>query len=88
MESSSNARGVYFDLSFQTLKNVMRAKKCYFTGIPLDRNNRTVDRVNNKKGYVKGNVVACQDRFNMRKGALTFDDIELLYKKLKKRGDI
>lgn len=61
-------RGIEFALSFRSMKNLMSAKKCYYTGIPLTRpepgktlkaSDITIDRIDSTKGYVSGNVVAC-----------------------------
>jgi len=66
---SSTDRGLEFSLTFTGYKNLMKAKKCYFTGIALTtkprslkgirQTDRTLDRLDSKIGYVKGNVVAC-----------------------------
>lgn len=67
---NAQERGILFDLPLQSYANVMKAKKCYYTGLPLSSNNITIDRVDNSKGYVKGNVVACVLFFNNLKGLL------------------
>ena len=43
---------------------------------------RSFDRVDNDKGYVIGNVVACTIDINGKKNNLTLDEIVCLYKKL------
>lgn len=92
LSSSAAARKKEFSLSFASLKRVMNTKKCYFTGAPIDINadkdsplRHTIDRLDNRKGYVDGNVVACARYFNKKKGSLTLKEIELLYKGLKRR---
>ena len=69
-------KGCSFELSLLAVHNLLRAKRCYFTGIeltrpPLDelgyapkgyeRKNTdvTLDRIDNSKGYIQGNVKAC-----------------------------
>lgn len=61
-------RGLEFSLSLRGMGNLLRAKKCYYTGIPLTEpkagvplraSDRTIDRVDASKGYIAGNVVAC-----------------------------
>lgn len=84
-----------FNLTFQSFKNMFKAKKCYFTGMPIGGDNQsafTVDRVDNSKGYEKGNVVACSREFNSLKGELegtrnrlTFNGVLKGLIKLKKR---
>ena len=70
---SAKARGIEFTISFQSFKNLMRAKRCYYSGVTLVAggkdntvvpNTLTIDRVDSSKGYVKGNVVACSHRMN------------------------
>jgi hypothetical protein len=68
--ASAKDRGIEFSMSIVTLRNISLAKKCYFTGLPLSNTTRTVDRVDNKRGYVKGNVVACHTSFNSLKALI------------------
>lgn len=72
----ARARGIEFNMTFQAMKNIMGAKKCHYTGLPLTmpRSNMpargsdvTIDRVDCTKGYVKGNVVACCHAANQLK---------------------
>lgn len=75
---SSISRNIVFDLSFTSFKNLMRAKKCYYTGVTLTtatgpsqkETDRTIDRIDPSKGYVKGNVVACCYKANQIKSTL------------------
>jgi len=56
----------------------MRSKRCYFTKIELTKpsgkdhapTDRTIDRIDNGLGYVKGNVVAMAKGVNSFKGIL------------------
>jgi hypothetical protein len=91
IQTSANSRLLRFDLSFSETKKLMTTKKCFFTGNPLnektnDPNKRSFDRIDNKKGYVNGNVVACSESFNKRKGNLTIDEITILFKALQKKN--
>lgn len=75
---NAKSRGIPFTLSFTAYKNLMRAQKCYYTGLTLSniegsRDQKTIDRINPKKGYVKGNVVACCAGFNQMKSAMERD---------------
>ena len=75
---SSKSRGIAFELSFTSYKNLMRAKKCFYTGVTLTEAHngpqqpmgRTIDRLDCNKGYVHGNVVACCFAANQLKAAL------------------
>ena len=89
LRNSAKSRGIDFDLSFNKVKKILLAKRCYFTGVllsdnPDDSNYVSFDRVDNNRGYVDDNVVACSKAFNQRKGNLTISEIVLLYNKTKK----
>jgi hypothetical protein len=76
---NAKKRGIEFDLSFQSMKNLMKAKRCFYTGIILTKStgkeangelrlsDATIDRIDGTKGYVKGNVVACCHAANQMK---------------------
>lgn len=75
---SENAkkRGIQFDLSFTSMKNLMKAKRCFYTGIILTKStgngemrlsDATIDRIDVTKGYTSGNVVACCHAANQMK---------------------
>lgn len=76
---SKNARerGIEFKMTFMAMRNILGAKYCFYTGIPLELpigdaahlkpNSLTIDRICSSKGYVKGNVVACSHEFNQMK---------------------
>lgn len=90
LSTSAQSRGLDFDLSLTSVRNLLNSKKCYFTGTQLNNivdhpNQLTVDRVDASLGYVKGNVVACCNWFNQKKGNLTVDEIVLLYKGVTKK---
>ena len=92
LQGNAGKRGVEFTLSLKRLKKVLETKKCFFTGVPLNRinedpNQLSIDRIDNSKGYVDDNIVACARDFNQRvKGELTINEVEQLYKGLKKAG--
>lgn len=78
--ASSHARGIGFDLSFTSYKNLMRAKRCFYTGVELTNaegsvDQRTIDRIDNTKGYTKGNVVACCFGYNQIKSVMEKDGL-------------
>ncbi len=94
-EQSCRDRGIEFDLSFTSLKNINRARSCYYTGLPLTKDTLTVDRVNGSKGYVEGNVVACHKDVNMFKSffeegsrkdiKFTMEQVKNIIKKIEER---
>ena len=74
---NAKRRGIAFDLPLLTFINLMKAKRCKYTGvkltdpihgIPLKGTDRTVDRIDPTKGYVKGNVAAVCYLANKFKG--------------------
>lgn len=60
-------RGIEFTLTLQSIRNMLQAEHCYYTGIKMTESeggksratDRTIDRVDSTKGYIPGNVVAC-----------------------------
>lgn len=74
---NAKKRGIEFDLSFQSMKNLMGAEHCFYTGIKLTKStgkeaelrlsDATIDRIDGSKGYIKGNVVACCHAANQMK---------------------
>ena len=88
LENSARTRGLQFNLTLTSVRNLLLAKKCYYTGKEFsdeDPDARSVDRIDNTKGYIIGNVAACTTRFNGLKGRLTPKQIEILYNKVCKR---
>ncbi|QNN99930.1 hypothetical protein phiPsa267_151 [Pseudomonas phage phiPsa267] len=77
---NAKKRGIEFSLTHTGMKNLLGAKRCYYTGIPLTKSTGkeaelqlsdfTIDRIDGTKGYVKGNVVACCHAANQMKGQL------------------
>lgn len=85
-------RKLEFNLSFESVKTLLKFPSCYYTGRKFDSDGpyaRSIDRVDSSKGYVEGNVVSCTVDINGKKSNLTDEEIELLYTKivLHKRKD-
>jgi hypothetical protein len=69
---SAKDRGITFKLSLLSFSNLMKAKRCAYTHIlltepvsvksgqkaPVRGTDRTLERIDNSKGYEKGNVIA------------------------------
>lgn len=79
---SADQRNKDFNLTIQSVRNILRAKKCYYTGVPLTESNFSVDRIDNDKGYVIGNVCACDITVNSFKNNLSVKDIKKIAKKV------
>jgi hypothetical protein len=78
LSESANRRGKDFDLSLNCIRELLDTETCFYTGVYLNKKKgdnfqRTIDRVDNTKGYVKGNVVACSHLANQIKNQL-FED--------------
>lgn len=91
---SAENRNIKFDMSFAKVKKLMNTKKCFFTGVELDKENNgapnyiTFDRVDADGGYTDDNVVACSNEFNQKKKDITISDIKTMYEKCVKMGFI
>lgn len=82
LASSAASRNIEFKISFSEFKRIYNSKRCYYTGVRLMHNhNFSFDRVDNSKGYISGNIVACDKAFNSLKSHLTITQIAVLYTK-------
>ncbi len=87
LKQSADSRNLKFDLSFMKLKSLMEQKKCFYTGKPFDKtpgNELSIDRVDNRIGYVDDNIVACTVEINRKKTDISIEEIEMLYKAIKR----
>ena len=85
IHSSAQSRNLEFNLTFECVKKLLEYTTCYYTNVTFTEegsNARSFDRVDNEKGYVVGNVVACTVDINGKKNNLSIDEIVCLYKKL------
>ncbi len=85
IHSSAQSRNLEFNLTFECVKKLLEYTTCYYTNVPFTEdgpNARSFDRVDNEKGYVVGNVVACTVDINGKKNNLSIEEIVYLYKKL------
>ena len=93
----AKTNGHAFTISFTSFKNMMRAKKCQYTGIVLTnpesgRNSkatdRTIDRIDSSKGYVPGNVVAICNAANQFKSLFENSEYLITTKMARKIVDV
>ena len=85
IHSSAQSRNLDFDLTLEYVKKLLEYNTCFYTNVQFTEdgpNARSFDRVDNDRGYVIGNVVACTTDINGKKNNLTIDEIVCLYKKL------
>lgn len=81
LQQSASSRNIEYDLSFETVKYLMSRTHCYYTGVKFEDDGKlafSVDRVDSKKGYIEGNVVACTVDVNSKKSNLTLEEIKSL----------
>lgn len=77
---NTKTRGIDFNLSFNDYKNLMKKKRCEYTGIifslykngkPINKfHGRTIDRIDSSIGYTKDNCVVCITGANSFKGLI------------------
>ena len=67
---SSRSRNIPFELSFAEYKRLRSCKTCKLSGLKLSKDTFSLDRLNSKLGYVKGNVIACHISINNLKGTI------------------
>jgi hypothetical protein len=82
---SAADRKLEFNLSFESVKTLLKFQTCYYTGRKFDSDGpygRSIDRIDSSKGYIEGNVVSCTVDINGKKSNLSDDEIELLYNKI------
>ncbi len=82
---SAMDRKLEFNLSFESVKTLLKFQTCYYTGRRFENDGpyaRSIDRIDSAKGYVEGNVVSCTVDINGKKSNLSDDEIELLYNKI------
>lgn len=89
---NAKLKGHEFTLSLTSMKNMLKAKKCYYTGLPLTLDTVTIDRVDNSKGYIRGNCVSCHTVVNNFKGLIEngtspigMKEVKMLMKKWENR---
>jgi hypothetical protein len=85
IHSSAQSRSLEFNLTFECVRKLLEYTTCFYTNVTFTEegpNARSFDRVDNEKGYVVGNVVACTVDINGKKNNLSIDEIVCLYKKL------
>lgn len=85
---SARRRNLAFDLDLDDVSALLKQKRCYYTAAELvsfehepgatdlPDNYLTVDRVDNNKGYIRGNVVACSQMINKMKDQMGAEEFQ------------
>jgi hypothetical protein len=83
-ERCAKNRNLDFQISLEVFQKIT-SENCYYCGAkPSNSHQRTrgngayiyngIDRIDNNKGYIDGNIVPCCKRCNYMKSAMGFDD--------------
>lgn len=87
LKQSADSRNIKFDLSFLTVKKLMEQKRCFYTNRIFENKGDlalSIDRIDNKLGYIEGNVVSCTVEMNRKKADISLEEIEMIYRAIKK----
>lgn len=92
MLSAARHRAKKLGLEFNLdISDIVIPQFCPITGLELGTSNQkggepnspTLDRIDNTKGYIKGNISVISKRANSAKSNMTLDQIERLIKYMK-----
>lgn len=84
LRNSAYSRGKEFDLTVPYVKRMLKRKTCYYSGVKLTRETASVERVDNSKGYVMGNVVMVDAKINAARSDIPFKVLKRMVKKMEK----
>ena len=93
-KNRAKRRNIYFDI---TLDDIVIGRECPILGIPFEvgndnwQNSPSLDRINNKRGYEKGNVIVVSMMANSIKNQATPSQIKKVgdfYEKLYRKKSI
>ncbi|AUR82559.1 hypothetical protein NVP1152O_077 [Vibrio phage 1.152.O._10N.222.46.E1] len=62
--------GHKFELLFPQFKRMRMRKTCALTGLPMTRENSTIDRLDNRLGYLPANSAGVRNDVNQLKGQM------------------
>jgi len=74
--ANAEKRNIKFSLPFSLFKKLVKQKHCEYSGVLMTQasetnaltTDRTIERIDSSKGYIKGNVVAVCHGLNQLKG--------------------
>jgi hypothetical protein len=90
LHQSARDRGIEFGLTLKRVRQLLTSKKCAYSGRVFNATDtiRSIDRVDNNKGYIDSNVVASSQDCNCHKDSLSVKEIRGIYKVMVKKGII
>lgn len=77
-EASAARRNKDFNLDAAYLRNILEQEVCAYSGEPFKEfgpDMMTLERWDNDKGYVKGNVIPVKKKYNCLRGSLTIEQL-------------
>ncbi len=85
LQHGAKLRNLEWNLSEDYIKSL--GNRCYWNGVeltfvPKKPNTWSLDRLDNSKGYIEGNVVPCCARINLARGAMDADEFRLMCKSI------
>lgn len=84
IKNSAERRGKDFNLTVADVKRLYKRKTCYYSGRAFGVDcERSMERIDNDKGYIKGNVVLVDKKLNALKANLSNADIIKMADKIK-----
>lgn len=88
---SATKRWLRFDISQEHLSKIMLEKSCVYTKLPITlewKDNLSIDRFDNTKWYIDGNIIPCRCWINEKKWDMTLDELKeympIVYERWKK----
>ena len=83
-KSRAKQKGFGFDLDLEFIENLFIEQKntCYYSGVHINENSFSIDRVNCDHGYVKDNVILCCSDANIARNNLTQEEFLMLIEKI------
>lgn len=82
--SRARLRGIEFNLTEEEYINLIKDKNCFYCQGTLNKTGVGLDRINNSKGYISENCVACCKECNTLKGhQLSCDEMVLVISMLR-----
>lgn len=76
---SAGRRNKQFNLSYFTLNNILKQTHCAYSGLPFEKVDGlrlSLERFDNDKGYVDGNVIAVRQDVNHARSSYTIETLE------------
>lgn len=78
INSSAKTRGLENNLTPEYLEELLNKQnyKDYYTGLPVNENDWSVDRIDSDKGYIQGNIALTHKMINIMKNEQTIEEFK------------